>query len=265
MGATTPARRQRSRAAWPYKFALVPLDDLFVDGEYQRPLTSFVNTVVRDYDPALLGTLIVSERRGGRMAIIDGQTRWAAMQERDEPAAPCLVYMNLTREDEARLFADLQTKRRGMATYLRFRAALVAKQPEATDIARIVQAAGFELDVEETGQTIKAIAALENVYRRGPDVLGEVMDIIARAWPEPDIEYRTSGEMIRGLSVFLGREQGIERGRLIERLSSVTPTVLRRRANALKEGSGSGGGSPGYMADAILGVYMSRRAASAAS
>jgi hypothetical protein len=65
---------------------------------------------------------------------------------------------NLTRAQEAQLFSDLQTKRRGMATYLRFRAALVAEDEEAMAIAAIVREAGFELDVEETAHTIKAIA-----------------------------------------------------------------------------------------------------------
>lgn len=253
MGNDTPARPP---ADWPYRFDLVPLDRLFVDVEYQRPLTSFVESVANDYNPALIGTLIVSERRNGRFAIVDGQTRTEGARRNDEAVLPCLVYSGLSRAQEAELFADLQTKRRGMATYLRFRAALVAKRPEAIAIAALVQNAGFELDVEETPKTVRAIAALEYVYRRDPALLDRVMHLIARAWPDPDVEYRASGEMIRGLAVFLTRETKVDEKRLVERLSDVTPKMLRHRANALKEGSGSGGGSPGYMADAILGVYM---------
>lgn len=239
---------------------MIPVDDLFVDHDYQRPLTSFVEQVARDYDPALLGTLITSERNNGKLAVIDGQTRLEAMRRVNEPAAPCLVYHGLTRENEAQLFGDLQTKRRGMATYLRFRAALVARQPEAVAIADIVTEAGFELGREETPHTVKAIAALENVYRRDPELLARVMGVIAHAWPDADTGYRTSGEMIRGLAVFLTREKQVNPDRLVNRLGGVTPQTLRHRANALKEGSGSGGGSPGYMADAILGVYMRGRA-----
>lgn len=254
-----------ARRTWPYRFELVPIERLFVDSGYQRPLTSFVETVAREYDPALLGTLIVSERDDGSMAVIDGQTRMEGAARNEEPALPCLVYSGLTREQEAQLFADLQTKRRGMATYLRFRAALVAKQPEAVAIAGLVQQAGFELDVLETPQTVKAISSLENVYRRDPKLLARVLAIIAAAWPEEATAYRTSGEMIRGISVFLSRERKVDEERLIQRLSTVTPQTLRHRANALKEGSGSGGGSPGYMADAILGVYMRGRARVAAA
>jgi len=270
MGATEAPARKRSasrksakgtdRRAWPYRFELVPLDRLFIDADYQRPLTSFVETVAREYDPALVGCLIVSERADNRMAVIDGQTRSEAMRRNEESAAPCLIYSGLTHEQEAELFADLQTKRRGMATYLRFRAALVARKPEAVAIAEIVREAGFELDVEETPHTVKAIAALEKVYRRDPALLITVMACIANAWPNPDTEGRVSGDMIGGLAIFIGRERNVDLERLVERLSATEPRTVRHRANALQEGSGSGsGGRQGYMADAILGIYMRGR------
>lgn len=267
MATATPAQSSRTkRATWPYRFALIPLGDLFVDEAYQRPLTSFVEKVTRDYNPALVGTLIVSEREGGRMAVIDGQTRMEGMRRNDEVVAPCLVYHDLSQADEAALFRDMQTQRRGMATYLRFRAALVARDPEAIAIQQIVTEAGFDLGVALTATTIQAIAALETVFRSSPDLLRRVMTIIAAAWPDPTTDYRTSAEVIRGLSLFLRKEKRIDEARLIDRLSGVTPQTLRHRANALKEGSGSGGSAPGYMADAILGVYMragGRRASAA--
>jgi uncharacterized protein DUF6551 len=249
------------RGSWPYRFDMVPLDRLFIDADYQRPLTSFVDQVERDYNPALLGTLVVSERktRAGNLqsgAIIDGQTRWEAMRRKEESKAPCLIYEGLTREQEAELFADLQTKRRGMATYLRFRASLVAKRTEAIAIAAIVQNAGFELDVVETPRTVKSIAALEWTYRKDPQLLANVMDVIARAWPDPSTENRTTGDLIRGLAIFLAREHRVDRDRLVSRLGAVDPRMIRHRANALMEGGGGSGSRPGYMADAILGIYM---------
>lgn len=255
-GRSTGGSKRTAKKKWPYRFEVVPVESLLVDDRYQRPLTSFVDEVTRDYNPALIGTLIVSERDNGHLAVIDGQTRLEGMRRNGEEGAPCLVYHGLSHEQEAELFADLQTKRRGMATYLRFRASLVAKNTEAIAIAAIVQHAGFELDTTLTAHTVKAIAALESIYRRDPQLLSNVLDTIAQAWPDPDTEFRTSGDMIRGLAVFLTREQRVNPERLIEKLSAVTPRMIRHRANALKEGSGSGGGSPGYTADAILGIYM---------
>jgi hypothetical protein len=247
--------RKRTTKRWPYRFAMVQLDSLFVDHDYQRPLTTFADEVIEQYDPALLGTLIVSERDDGTY-VIDGQTRLAGMAANDEPAAPCLVYHGLTREDEAKLFADLQTKRRGMATYLRFRASLVAKDPEALAIQGIVQGEGFELGVDETAHTVKSIAALEAVFRKDPALLRRVMGTIAATWTDPATEARASGDLIRGLALFFERERHVDDERLVNRLSAITPRMLRHRANALQEGAGGGSGRPGYMADAIVGIYM---------
>src|SRR5262245_7968887 len=109
--ATTPKGKGRAKAKpatarrrWPYRFAMVPLDRLFIDADYQRPLTSFVEEVTRDYDPAKVGTLLVSERDDGRYAVFDGQTRMEAMKRNGEPDAPCLVYSGLTEAEEAQLF-----------------------------------------------------------------------------------------------------------------------------------------------------------------
>jgi ParB-like chromosome segregation protein Spo0J len=253
------------RRLWPYRFEMVPLEALMVDERYQRPLTNFVDTVAREYDPALVGTLIVSERPNGKMAVIDGQTRMEGMRANGETAAPCLVYSDLTRAQEAQLFSDLQTKRRGMATYLRFRAALVAEDEEAMGIAAIVREAGFELDVEETAHTIKAISALERVYRRDPALLVTVMAVIAAAWPDPNTEARASADIIGGLAAFLARERKVDVERLRDRLAATEPRTIRHRAGALQEGAGGGGGRAGYMADAILGIYMRGRARGGAS
>src|SRR5205809_499756 len=77
---------------WPYRFEVIPLDRLFIDKHYQRPLTTFWKIVREDFQPALVGTLTVAPR-GDQYAVIDGQTRVVAMRERGTPAAaPCLVY-----------------------------------------------------------------------------------------------------------------------------------------------------------------------------
>lgn len=244
---------------------MVPLDRLFIDADYQRPLTSFVDEVTRDYDPAKVGTLLVSARDDERFAVFDGQTRMEAMKRNGEPDAPCLVYSGLTPEQEAQLFADLVTKRRGTAAYLRFRAELRAGKPQAVAIAEIVEAAGLDLGLVEKPNTVRAVAALENVYRRDPDLLPLVLNTITAAWPDPTTDARLTGDIVRGLAVFLQRESNVRLETLVQRLAGVTPMMIRHRANALKEGSGSGGGSPGYMADAILGIYMRGRATRASA
>lgn len=249
---------------WPYRFELIALEQLFVDDAYQRPLSSFAKRIVDNYDEAMIGTLIVSERSGRarkRFAIVDGQTRWHGMRERGEPVAPCLVYVGLSRQQEAQLFARLQIERRGMATFLRFRAALVSGNEEALGIAQTVRNAGFKMAGDGDGSGIKSIAAVEWIYRRDPHLLTVVLMVIGEAWPlsnGEDIGERGRGEILKGIARFI-REQEADPARLAQRLRGVTPAQLRLRANSLREGSGSSGSFDRHVKDALLGIYSKGR------
>jgi hypothetical protein len=244
---------------WPYIFEVISLSELFIDKRYQRPLTNFWKDVRDNFNPAMVGTLVVAERPNGKYAVIDGQTRMEAMQELKLPNAPCLVYLNLRREQEAKLFADLQTKRRGMRTYDRFRAQLVAKDPDARAIARVATDIGFSLSVNEDRYTLKAIAALEKLYRKGEEHLAQVLEIIRDAWGTENVE-AVSADMIAGVSWFLLHQERVDADRLVARLSEVTPGLIRHRASALREGKLPGSGSGLYTGQAIMNLYMSRRA-----
>lgn len=254
---------------WPYRFEIVLLDQLGVDEGYQRPLTNFWETVRDNFNPALVGTLVVSERKNGSKWIIDGQTRWAAMCEQgwesyiDESGhvhggAPCLIYEGLSKAQEAQLFALLQTQRRGMRTYHRFRAQLVAKNPQAVGIAKVVQAAGFELGVAETRDTLQSIAALERAYKIAPEHLAEVLGIIRDVWGTTE-KTAVSAQIIAGLSTFIRKQERLDYDRLSDRLRDVTPQLLINRASQIREGAGPGTGAAGSVAQAILSEYMRRK------
>jgi uncharacterized coiled-coil protein SlyX len=243
---------------WPYRFEILPLDVLEVDDRYQRPLTNFWKTVSEGFNPALVGTLIVSERRNGNKHIIDGQTRWMAMKDRGLPGAPCLIYEGLTMQQEARLFADLQTQRRGMRTYDRFRAQLVAKEPLAVGISRVVQEQGFDLSATETSYTMRAIAALERAYRVDPEHLADVLTVIRNVW---GVENRdaVSAQIIAGLSSFLRTQERLDYDRLEKRLRDVTPKLIQNQASQIREGAGYGTGAAKSVSQAILNLYLRKR------
>lgn len=258
---------------WPYRFALIPLDELFVDEAYQRPPSSFFKRIIENYDPAMIGTLITSDRGRTRKApfyaVIDGQTRMLAMREKEETVAPCLVYEGLTRKQEADLFARLQTERRGMATWIRFRAALISGKAEAGAIAALARSEGFKVAGDGDDKGIRSIAALEWLYRR--DLLEDVLQVVRDAWGRPDFTKSTSdmrvrGEILQGIGRFLKDTEEVDVARLVRNLSGVTPEQLRHRANNLREGSGSSGNYSLFIRDALVGIYATRgRAASQAA
>lgn len=260
----------------PYRFEIVPLKHMIVDA-YQRPLTSFVEKIEENYDPALIGTLCVSERSKTKFALIDGQTRAEGMKRKGETEAPCIVYSGLSLQQEAQLFAKFQTERRGMTSASRFKAEVIAGDPTAVAIEAVLEGQQFFVDhnSNEPG-ALRAVAALEYVYRgtmdrrfkggqhADPDLLADTLTIIREAWPKlPDTA--KSAVMIRGIGWYLARNPDgkprtseLDIDRLVERLSKVTPSDLAKRADALREGRGMSGNSPSYMAEAIDAQYKKR-------
>lgn len=250
---------------WPYRFEIVELDRFFVDESYQdtsRQEGKLVKEIAEDYDPALVGTLIASERNNRSkidLALIDGQTRWTGARRRDEPALPALIYEGLTRAQEADLFARLQTKRRGITTPIRFRAQVAAKSPKAIAINAAVEKIGWRI-TNEPG-SVRAVVALEKIYNRGPEALERVLRIILAAWPDEPVPEVTHNNILRGLDQFLhGRyaQEDIDEGHLVSRLSTVTPGTLRLRADHIRQGRGSGSAAK-YVSEAIMAEYTKRR------
>lgn len=268
---------------WPYRFQVVEIRHMIVDA-YQRPLSSFVERIEHNYQPALIGTLCLSERTKTKFALIDGQTRAEGMKRVGEKEAPCIVYENLTLQQEAELFARFQTERRGMTSAARFKAEVIARHEHAVAINEVLEARGFVADPNlKDPNAIRAVAALEFVYfgtsgRRAqrdgrqhsgvsntdPELLGDTLDVIKEAWPNlPDTA--KSATMIKGVGWFLARgpdnksrTSELDIDRLISRLGKITPSDLAKRADALKEGRGMQGHSPAYMAEAIEAQYRKK-------
>jgi hypothetical protein len=247
---------------FPYRFEILTPSQLTIDESYQRPLSHFVEAIVEDFDPALLQTLAVAERKN-TYAVIDGQTRLAALRRLGALQVPCLIYNGLSRAQEALLFARFQTERRGIRPYHRFRAQLRGGDPEAQAISRILDGTGWtlsEFTSPRTSGVIGCVGALEVTYRADPELLERSLLIMRSAYPE----HPGSAELLRGLSYFLVHAEEVDDDALVRKLASVSPTELARRASALREGRGHGGASPRYMAEAISAVYQRRGLAMAA-
>ncbi len=247
------------KGVWPYRFEILPLAQMFVDPAYQRPLTSFVKRVTEQFDPALVGTLVVSWRPGRKQkpyAIVDGQTRWQAMQGIGHEFGPSLLYTDLTPAQEAGLFERLQTQRRGMMSVTRFKASLAAGNPEALAIEGLVHACGFTIGApgQKHAGAIPSVAALERSWRRDPTNLERTLVTFKEAW-----KVTPAGASIRGLFRFFEITANVDDERLVRRLSIVSENELHKRASALKEGSGHISGAIDiYVAKAIEAIYARR-------
>jgi hypothetical protein len=245
-------------SSWPYRYEIVDLGRLTVDHKYQRSLTSLVDRIAEEFNPAMVGCLIVSERENGRLAVVDGQTRFRGAEKSGKvDAVPCLIYEGLTVADEARLFAALQRNRRNIATHERFSADLVAKEPMAMEIAAILKE--FGLKVGGKSDELKSVAALESVWKREKDgeLLRRTIHVLQTAWPRGTVKDVYGADLIRGVARFL-QGSGIDDKRLIARLERTNPGQLKVRASNVREGKGGGGNASAHMAEAILTEYSRR-------
>lgn len=241
---------------WPHRYEVLAMDRIIIDETYQRELTSLADEIAEDPDPAMVGTVIGSERRNKKVALVDGQTRFRGLQKAGWTELPALVYEGMSKADEAALFARLQRKRRNIATYQRFRAALVAGDKEAKGIRKILETHGLIVGPKRDNQ-VQAVAALESVYRRDPILLDRTFKILVAAWGTDNVRDAFSADMIRGVARLVA-SQNTDDDRLIDRLRNTTPGKLVIRAGMLREGRGGGGHTSAYMADALLTEYSRR-------
>lgn len=249
---------------WPFDgVQWVLVKDIFVDEEYQRPLTSFAATIERKFDPFLFQTLMLSDRgsknKPARYAVIDGNTRRVAAAKLGIVRAPAIIFTDLTPEDEADIFWRIQKYRKGVVSWYRFRAQMRSGNEESLAIAALAERTGYELG-DRPGQ-IKAVTALEAAYRRDPETLERTLEAFNEAWgmaPE--------GKYIRGLHYFFlnypvdmkHEFKEVNDEQLIRRLKINGPDDLEKKLLSVKDLQGGTGSPAKWMALAIQSAYLSR-------
>lgn len=224
------------------KYRKLPVGTLVVDARYQRELKeSRVAKIARTFNPRQLGALEVSDRGDGTFAVFDGQHRLAALRELDLDTAPCLVHSGLTAEQEAELFVRMQDDRKAPSPIERFQARVFSGDEDAMLVDSTAALAGFTIGSSGDAGTfhvIKAVAALERVYKReGIDILSETLHVIHDLWGGD--QRSTDGYLIEGLAQFLRRYGNRFGPTERERLRGAAPTVILRKALGPMQGGGS--------------------------
>lgn len=129
----------------------VHVADLAVDPAYQRSINNnasrrLISSISANFDWRLCAPLVVSRRRDGSKAIIDGQHRWsAALKRGDLPQLPCCIFSYDSPADEARMFIVANRARKPMNRLDDFHAAIAAEDEDALEIMRLVSDAGLEI------------------------------------------------------------------------------------------------------------------------
>lgn len=215
--------------------------DLFADPAYQRDLDQArVERMVSDLDRTLLGVLEVSARTDGRYAIIDGQHRWAVVRQGGGDDAPlvCQVHTGLGVEDEARLFYEIDTRRKTLSWWDRWRARRGAGDPHVLAIDEVLKRHQLQIDPAPRDGNIRATKAIETIVEDLGDLqmLDQVLIVLTSAFGRSFDAF--DGAIMQGVALVLGHygADELDTDRLVVQLRDIPPRQLRARAIALREG-----------------------------
>jgi hypothetical protein len=200
--------------------------DLEIDRKVQREIYSDrkVENIMKNFNPAALGVITVSRRNQVTQVIVDGWHRWSAVKILTDNNGEmlCNVFEDLTLEEEAQLFLDLNDGSQPNVMD-RFRARLIVGDPVAADMDKLTKYYGWVIQRQGGNGTLQCVQAVERVYRKSaaagddPNVLQEVVMVLNRAWGND--KHAGSAVIIEALAAFISEySTKIDFDRLYRRL-----------------------------------------------
>jgi hypothetical protein len=182
-GKLLAGKTREQRYGWnmtehPHFFEEIHKDKITFDYIYQREedCADRSQAIARDFRWSAFGAICVS-RRDGMNFCFDGRTRtFAARLRSDVVDLPCLVFVGMTINDEARAFVAIQRQRRMVTAIQQYRAACAYEDPAALFIRDLAAGCRYSINASVQGRCVKCVAYLQDCARWDRDVL-------ARVWP----------------------------------------------------------------------------------
>jgi hypothetical protein len=210
------------------------VSSIIVDPDVQRTLRKpWAREIAANFDPDRIRVIVVSHRADGKYYVIDGQHRLEALKlmEYGEQLVDCAVFDRRdmsdheVKKEDARLFLELNRVLKQQPLEA-FQKAVVAEDPTASAINRIVVQCGLAVSNNGAQGCVSCVAALQRVYtgsgtgRNTPDVLQSVLDTIVKAWGRGTVNFNQ--RIVRGLGlVFLKYGKRIDRDVFVKKLAQV--------------------------------------------
>lgn len=240
----------------------VPIDKMFVHyrslgSGYARPLRpNRVKKLASKWDRQAAGVLLLSMRADGTFAIIDGQHRREAAILIGLKTLDALVYIDLSLEDEARLYRKFGDYLKQTALD-RYHAGVIEGDQASLEIKRILSYRDLYVPDSPGAYShgIIAVEALVSVYERfGANVLRATIGLLHEAWGTDYHAYRAS--QVKGTAAFLIRfvqNPKFNRKRLVERMVAQGINSVNRSADSLRDALVSDG--PTAWGRALLNLH----------
>ena len=216
---------------------------LKVDRSYQREdeYKDKIIAIAADWKWESCGAISVMEREGIYM-VVDGQNRTlAAWKRSDIVELPCIVFKSQGIEHEASSFIEINTHRKAVSAYTKFRARLVAGNLAAADVAATLEENNLTLKPDgKTQGSLTCIAACERIYSQNPNRF-KASIALASVLAMAD-ETIVCQILLLGLSVIDRKiPGGFADVRLVRRIQEVGAKALVDAAKKMSYRAGKGG------------------------
>lgn len=218
--------KKHSRIQW------VKVNDLLTGQPYQRPVTpQQVHKLAANFDPNLLGTLVVAERDDGSFWVIDGQHRIGALKQIGwhEQEVPCVVLKDIDYNDEAALHGWYNENRRQHTPIDLYVSFLEAGHVEEQGIEKILNKHGLHVSTDTQEGCVRAVQACRALYTFDPDMLDRVLSVTIAAWGKAYDSF--NGDVMRGIGLVLAHyPKTLDTRKLISSLKDTRPTSIILKA-----------------------------------
>lgn len=218
--------------------------DLWVDPLYQRPpRRDIIKEIGDDFRLSVCGLLAVNFRDtqfGQRAMVIDGQNRLYGAKRAGVEVIRCEVWRGLHVWQEADLFWRRNRDRSAVSALNQHRAEVIARKREALEIARITSGHHLNLVNRPGPGSIRAVAAVRDIYRAGGEEgLELVLGTCEAAFPGE--RHQWNGHVLRAVhliySKFRSHENFSPRA-FVSRLKTIELSEIRRSGLGIAESEG---------------------------
>lgn len=212
------------------RYEFLSIDQLKIAPEYQREVSkSHIKKITDNFDPTILGTIVVSYR-DGKYFIIDGQHRVLACKAKGVQGIFATVLDGLTFEEEAEKFNHYNLERKSLTAQESFKSMLAANDQIAVAIETVLQTRGFATAQSKQDGKVAAVTACRKIVNEyGVRHFKRVIDIIADAWDGKSVSLTTY--FLSGISDFVkiyGSEPNYGDSKFSKQLSKFEPKQLLR-------------------------------------
>jgi hypothetical protein len=208
----------------------LPLESLSVPRAYQRvERPHLVRRIIREFDPDLVGLLVVVREGDGHHWILDGQHRWLALVGFGPTSAWCEVLHDVPLERQAEIFSGRNSRRLSPHPRDSFRADFAARDPDVLAIVAVLQRHGCRppfANHKGAADCFVCVSTLREVHAWG--LLAPAVGLIREAWPED--EQATQAPILAGVAACLRLYPEVDRGELRRRLARRSADEILRRA-----------------------------------